>query len=285
MDLAAARRNGASWNPLRCGGTALPVPLLLMAKCIALNLLLTNYARLLPESGLKAVFWVGAVALLWNRRVRASCLLLGGSVLVGLLVSRAGVWNIAWLCALMLLMAGCYTGAESKLYRWLVRLVPLLRWPERPLEVIYDGECGFCDWSRAVMVRLDMDHVFSWLPYQTGRGQAVSISKEQASARLHLIERGGVLSGFSAVRRMLIYLPVFWLALCVLFALAPPLFAMLWRSVVVGAALIFYSPLMNPVGNAAYDFVARHRHRIFRGRACRLPRSGRGGGGERLSGR
>ena len=31
-----------SWNPLRCSGTALPVNLLLMAKLIALCLLLTN---------------------------------------------------------------------------------------------------------------------------------------------------------------------------------------------------------------------------------------------------
>ena len=37
------------WNPLRCAGTALPVPLLLAVKLIAVALLLTGHARLLPE--------------------------------------------------------------------------------------------------------------------------------------------------------------------------------------------------------------------------------------------
>ena len=40
---------GPSWNPLRCSGTALPVPLLLMAKLIALAFLLTNHVRILPD--------------------------------------------------------------------------------------------------------------------------------------------------------------------------------------------------------------------------------------------
>ena len=85
-----------SWNPLRCSGTVLPTNILLMAKLIALCLLLTNHVRQIPDPWLPFVpvfDWIGApaafqralqvvfvgsaIALLFNRRVRLSCLLLG----------------------------------------------------------------------------------------------------------------------------------------------------------------------------------------------------------------
>src|SRR5438045_9416432 len=82
-----------SWNPLRCGGTGLPVNILLMAKLIALSLLLTRSVSLVPDPylpflpifdrigspklfqlGLRTVFVLSALALLCNRRVRLSSL-------------------------------------------------------------------------------------------------------------------------------------------------------------------------------------------------------------------
>jgi hypothetical protein len=87
--MAMASTLGApSWNPLRCGGTALPVNLLVMAKAIAIALLLTNHVRLLPDPflpfipgldrippllfqrTLQVLFVGSAVALLFNRSVR-----------------------------------------------------------------------------------------------------------------------------------------------------------------------------------------------------------------------
>src|SRR5437660_10006791 len=95
---AITEARGPGWNPLRCSGTILPANLLLMAKLIALCLLLTNHVRLLPDPflpfiplldrigapatfqfALQLVFVASAIALLFNRWVRASCLLLGGS--------------------------------------------------------------------------------------------------------------------------------------------------------------------------------------------------------------
>jgi predicted DCC family thiol-disulfide oxidoreductase YuxK len=384
-----------SWNPFRCGGTALPVPLLLMAKLIALAFLLTNHVRLLPDPflpflpfldqlvpgpvfqrTLQAVFLISAAALLFNRRVRTCCLLLGGTVLLSVLASRAYYGNNKTFCALMLILAGLYTGGEPRLLRWQVALVyfgaglnkaldpdwhsgqffehwarvrleqpvyiwlssmlpPLvlgklmcwmtivlewsaaalltiprtrlygvcisillqsgfllftgqtftmfffgmqaamfafLPWPQKNLEVIYDGDCGFCDWCREQISRFDLEQVFTWVPYQTGRGRAFGIRDDQASARLQLITPSGkVLDGFLAVRRMLLYLPAFWLIVCALIALAPAPVAPTWRRVIVAAVLLLFTPIANGPGIAAYDFVARHRHRIFPGRACRLP--------------
>ncbi|MBI3680939.1 MAG: DUF393 domain-containing protein [Acidobacteria bacterium] len=381
-----------SWNPLRCGGTSLPVPVLLMAKLIALALLLTNHVRLLPDpflpfipgldrllpgvvvqKTLQVVFVVSAAALLFNRWVRASCLLLGGSILFGVLSSRAYYGNNKTFCALALILAALdhrlirwqvaivYFGAglnklldadwqsgqffehwavsrlQQPVYIWLNSLLPplvlgkimcwltiamelgasllmamprrqaygaftsillqsgmllftgqtftmffyamqaamlaFLLWPEKQLEVIWDGTCGFCDWTRRWVDRFDLERVFAWWPYQSGRGRQYGIPDEAAARRMQLVTAGGVLEGFQAWRRMLVYQPVTWMALCVLIAAAPEP-APQWRRIVVASALFFFSPLMNPIGVAAYDWVARNRYRLFPRSTCELPAAG-----------
>src|SRR5260370_10208073 len=103
---------GPGWNPLRCSGTILPANVLLMAKLIALCLLLTNHVRLLPDPflpfvpvfdrigapaafqlALQVVFVISAIALLFNRWVRASCLARGGSILIAVITSTACYGN------------------------------------------------------------------------------------------------------------------------------------------------------------------------------------------------
>src|ERR1043165_9781130 len=89
---------GASWNPLRCGGLELPTNLVIMAKAIAVALLLTRHFLLLPDPFLSfipgvdripgvlfqrsmQVLMVGAaLALLFNVRVRLTSFLLGMSL-------------------------------------------------------------------------------------------------------------------------------------------------------------------------------------------------------------
>ena len=111
-----------SWNPLRCGGTALPPHLLLMAKLIALCLLLTNHVRLLTEPflpflpffnylppvlfqrTLQIVFVGAAVALLFNRSVRLSCFLLGFTIILGVLSSKAYYGNNKFFCGAILFL-------------------------------------------------------------------------------------------------------------------------------------------------------------------------------------
>src|SRR5215813_3489452 len=291
----------SSLNPLRCSGTALPPPVLLMAKLIALALLLTNHYRILPDPflpfvpgvdqipglafqrTLQAVFLISAVTLLLNRWVRTSCLLLGGSILLAVLSSRAYYGNNKTFCALMLILAGLhvrdtepyllrwqvaivYLGAglnklldldwhsgqffhhwassrlEQPLYLWANQFLPPLvlgqfmgwltiglelttslllfiprtqlygvcgsillqsgfllftgdtftmffygmqaamlsfvRWPAKGFEVIYDGDCGFCDWCRRQFDRVDFDGTFGWWPFQSGRGKQYGITDE-----------------------------------------------------------------------------------------------------------
>ena len=121
-----------SWNPLRCGGTALPPNLLLMAKLIALCLLLTNHVRLIPDPflpfvplfdwipapaafqlALRVVFVVSALALLFNRSVRTSCLALGGVILIGVVSSKAYYGNNKTFCGLILFLTGLYEPGQE----------------------------------------------------------------------------------------------------------------------------------------------------------------------------
>src|SRR5262249_19773206 len=126
-----------SWNPLRCSGTELPVNLLLMAKLIALTLLLTNHVRLIPDPFLpfvpvfdwipnpaifqrllQVVFVVSAIALLSNRSVRLNCLALSGVILIGVVSSKAYYGNNKTFCGLMLFLTGFYEPCSSP---WLLR--------------------------------------------------------------------------------------------------------------------------------------------------------------------
>lgn len=149
-------------------------------------------------------------------------------------------------------------------------LFVFLYWkPAEPLLVIYDGECGFCDWSREWLSRFDYDGAFAWVPYQSGAGESFGISEERARERLQLVlpPTAALLEGFQAIRRMGYYLPVLWLALLPLLAILPGFLTRLVLAVVV----LVLSPLVNPFGRAAYDWVARNRHRLFPGRTCALP--------------
>ncbi|MBI4906708.1 MAG: DUF393 domain-containing protein [Acidobacteria bacterium] len=146
-----------------------------------------------------------------------------------------------------------------------------LPWPASGrMMVIYDGDCGFCDWCRRQLQRFDFDRILDWRPYQTGVGLAHGITDDMASRRLQLITTTGkVLDGFHAVRRMLIYTPALWFVFYALIALSPAR-QPLWRQITVGLALFLISPLFNPIGVAAYDFVARHRHRLMPNSTCAI---------------
>jgi len=329
----------SSWNPLRCSGASMPPGLLLMAKMIALALLLTGSV---PDNlGLRILQVVLIAVLLCNRAVRVmtlalSCTLLAqAEYLPALFLFFAACHTrdshplaLQWLLAVIYLVAGAsgafqhywlpselgwpahgvlwgplivlsltaaatlflphlnhigipaalavsglpvvLAGAAPNLliYTLPAALFAYLPWPRDPLLVLYDGDCGFCDWSREWLSRFDFDGRFAWVPYQSGAGHAFGIPDERAQERLQLITPvGDILEGFHAIRRMLYYLPVLWMALVPATALLPgPL-----RRLLLGAVLVVLSPLINPLGRAAYDWVARNRHRLFPGRACALP--------------
>ena len=129
-------------NPLRLPLTPLPPNLLLMAKLIALALLLTNHVRFLPDPflpfasffdalpgpafqlTLQILFLASAISLLFNQKVRIASLLLGATILTGVISSKAYYGNNKAFCGLMLFLIGLSnsTGPATFL-RWQFALV------------------------------------------------------------------------------------------------------------------------------------------------------------------
>ncbi len=381
-----------SWNPLRCGGTALPVNLLIMAKAIAIALLLTNHVRLLPDPflpfipgldrippllfqrTLQVVFLSSALALLFNRSVRASAFILGATMILSVLASKAYYGNNKTFCGFILFLTGLYQpgrdpwmlrlqlvlvyfGAGSNklldadwrsgvffdnwainrlhqpLYMAVASIVPrmllaqaiswftiatelglsgllLIRkffpvgiwlsvllhsgmllftgstftmffyamtasmlafvsWPQAPLAVIYDGDCGFCNLSRKWIERVDLEKMFRWIPYQSGLGEPLGVSESEAIQRLHLVNGTKIYSGFRAFKMLVLYNPAPYLVTYAVLA-APGPGDSKFRNVLVAILLIVFSPLFVPVGEAAYSLVARNRRKLVANSTCRI---------------
>ena len=143
----------SSLNPLRCGGTSMPVPLLLMAKIVAVCLLLTNHVRLMPDPFLpfltvfeglpylqivlKTVFLVSAVLLLFNRWVRVNAFLLGATILVAVLSSRAYYGNNKTFTGLLLVFASvCDAGPRA----WPIRVQMMIVYFGAGLNKLLDAD-------------------------------------------------------------------------------------------------------------------------------------------------
>src|SRR5262249_55173348 len=96
-----------SWNPLRFNSPELPVELQILAKTLAFVLLLVNHVKILPDPWLpfapgidripaalfqrtlQTVFVASALAILFNRRMRLFSLILGSTILLAVVSSKA----------------------------------------------------------------------------------------------------------------------------------------------------------------------------------------------------
>ena len=129
------------WNPLRISGTAMPPALLLMCKILAVAVLATNHVRILPAPFLPfiealdlvdgaffqaALYWtavISALALLFNRTVRASALVLGSCMLLAVVSSKAYYGNNKTFVGLCLVLAGLSDfDRPAYLLRWQLSL-------------------------------------------------------------------------------------------------------------------------------------------------------------------
>ena len=349
------------WNPLRVTGTPMPPNLLLMVKLLAVALLATGHVRILPDpflpfvdgldrlvepqvfrGGLQTAVVVSALALLFNRAVRASALVLGGCLLLAVVSSKAYYGNNKTFVGLALVLAGLsdfdrpayllrwqlslvYFGAAlnklldpdwrsglffqhwagerlrqplyiaaagllpplvaGKIMCWgtilaeafaalgllVPRLVPWALWahvlfhvalleftgqtftlffygmqaatlafvalPERL--VVQGGP-----FARRCLKLLDPDGVQDWQPPDAG------------APRLRVHDRGFVYVGAAAVRRLLLYSPVFWLTATAVLALLPA-GAALERRLLVGVVTLFFLPLWGRGARPATDAAPR----------------------------
>jgi len=121
--------------------------------------------------------------------------------------------------------------------------------PERPARptLIYDGECGFCRQSAALLERWDREHRISLIPFQDEASVAAfGIPLPALAAAMHLVlPDGAVFAGADAAPRILGLLPgKRWLA---------------W---------LFRVPGVLPVARRVYGWIARRRRCLVRGYAA-----------------
>jgi hypothetical protein len=129
-----------SWNPLRCTKTGLPTNLVVLVKVLAIAVLVTNHVRLLPDPWLsfipaldsipgpqfkltiQVIFVVSALAILFNRRIQWSSLVLGATMLLAVVSSKAYYGNNKMFCGLMFLLTGLYKPDGPPFLRWQLAL-------------------------------------------------------------------------------------------------------------------------------------------------------------------
>lgn len=124
--------------------------------------------------------------------------------------------------------------------------------------VFYDGGCGLCQRSVAVLRALDWLRRFRYATLRSAEARAAGISSEQSPAEMMLLTPSGsagagrLWGGWRGVKRICLRLPVFYLVITALLFLQP------W----LGAAILMgLTPLGNPPGDWLYRLVARNRRR------------------------
>lgn len=163
-----------------------------------------------------------------------------------------------------------FTGDPFNLFFYSMQasLFAFASWPEPQITVIWDGSCGFCRRSKEFLQSIDFDPIFDWRPLQSNIGDQFGLSKAQLKQALHAAGPGWLLSGYSAIRRMILHLPLFAMTLVAAVALAP---GPQTRRIIVALALLFLLPISNPIGNLIYGWIARHRHELLQSETCELP--------------
>ncbi len=164
-----------NWNPLRCGGTALPTPLLLLAKLVAVAFLFgldrVMPAPFLPFSGsstfalvLPVVSTASALLLILNCWPRASAFVMGLAVLTAVVSSKVYYSNDKLFAASLLLLTGLY---HPRTGPWLLRLQLAIFYLGAGLNKALDPDWHsgqfFHNWAGATLeqpVYLWANHVF-----------------------------------------------------------------------------------------------------------------------------
>jgi predicted DCC family thiol-disulfide oxidoreductase YuxK len=133
--------------------------------------------------------------------------------------------------------------------------------------VIYDADCGFCTRTKTWMEALDHFGLIRWLPRFHPETEKLNISNEASERALQWVNGEDRASGYRAVKRIAMRLPLFWAGVAVLGWLSP------WALL---APAVFLTPVSNPVGDPVYAWIARNRHRLpGASAACALPDSKR----------
>ena len=110
---------------------------------------------------------------------------------------------------------------------------------------LYDESCSLCQLSKKRVMSLDWFKQVKWVSlqeYEKKSNRIYIFNKKELRKELHLItERGEVLKGFYAIRKMMFHCPLLFIP-----------------------GVICYIPFVDLIGNRVYRWVAKNRHFFFR---------------------
>lgn len=198
----------------------------------------------------------------WTTIFTESCLWIG--FLVPQLY-RYAIWGGILFHSALLISTGYTFGMFF--YAMLLSYLAFVQWPSAPMAVLYDADCGLCERTRRLFEKFDFERAFGWVALQNA-GAREGIPEEKLRARLHVAVGDKVYSGFAGFKIMLLYNPVTYFVFGVLLTLPEPA-GFLYRRWIAAAILVVFSPVFAPVGESAYEFIARHRYQLSR--VCAIP--------------
>ncbi len=186
MAMAGEVKPSGAWspNPLRCGGTELPLPLLLAAKLLVSVVVLSLIWHQLPDPflpflpvfdyfrhtpffgwGLRVAALIGSGAVLFNYRVRAACLVIGSAFLVGILASRVYFENNRMFLGCLLFLLGLYEPRTGPLLlRTQVVFVYFAAALNKVLDPSWRSGEFFAYWTTVYVKKSLYFQAASWLP-------------------------------------------------------------------------------------------------------------------------
>ena len=129
--------------------------------------------------------------------------------------------------------------------------------------VLFDGDCGLCQRTRAVLLALGSGLLLQWRPLQSGEGAHFGLATETLLESIHIVSGRRIERGFRAAKMILLRTPGFYLLLAAALILVPDAF---WY--VALPLAIFFAPPFEPAGEAVYRYIAARRNP-----SCTLPRS------------
>jgi predicted DCC family thiol-disulfide oxidoreductase YuxK len=133
-----------------------------------------------------------------------------------------------------------------------------------PATVIYDGDCSLCTRIRTTMEALDWFRTMRWIRLQDPEAAGFGISRQELEQSVYLVTESSRTHGWAAVKRMLLRVPVTYLLAAAAINRSP------WSGIAIA---VLFSPLADPAGERAYQWVARNRFRIA-GSTCGTPNLG-----------
>lgn len=157
--------NKPSWNPLKTNGTDLPVNLTVLVKVLAIVVLIVNHVRILPDPWLSFIPWINsipavpfqrtlqtvfvisALAIVFNRRIRLFSLILGATILLAAVSSKAYYGNNKLFCGLMFFLSGLYKPGGPPFLRYQLALTYFGAGLNKALDADWHSGVFFENWA------------------------------------------------------------------------------------------------------------------------------------------